>query len=117
MSRDITDRICETFGVDIKFKRIALNMEQVKKYNPPPNPAKITDTRTTKYVENYGNNSWELDALEPQVMAALIEKTLRKYQDQKQWGRDINRQEKQRKQLTKLSQKWEKVQAYLTKLK
>lgn len=36
------------------------------------NPAKITDSRASKYIDEYGNESWELDALEPQVITDLI---------------------------------------------
>ena len=54
-------------------KRIALNLDQVEQYNPPPNPAKKTDSRWKKYVDEYGiTDSWELDALEPQVLVDLI---------------------------------------------
>jgi len=53
--------------------RIALNMDQVRKYDPPENPAKITDSRYRKYVDEYGEASWELDALEPSVLAELVE--------------------------------------------
>lgn len=53
--------------------RIALNMDQIRQYNPPPNPAKITDSRAVGYIETHGRQSWELDALPPQVLNALIE--------------------------------------------
>jgi hypothetical protein len=67
MSRDIAARIALFMGID-KFpvQRIALNMDQVEHYGPPPNPAKITDSRCAGYIRNYGEESWELDALEPQ---------------------------------------------------
>jgi hypothetical protein len=53
-------------------KRLALNMPQIRQYNPPPNPAKLTDSRATSYIRKHGNTSWELDALEPSVLAALV---------------------------------------------
>jgi len=52
----------------------ALNMNQIEQYNPPPNPAKLTDSRATQYIDEFGYDSWELDALEPQVISNLIEK-------------------------------------------
>lgn len=55
-----------------EVRRIALNMEQVERYNPPPNPAKTTDSRFAGYAEKFGDESWELDALEPSVLDALI---------------------------------------------
>lgn len=47
-------------------------MEQVKKYNPPRNPAKLKDMRAAGYVKQYGSSSWELDALDPQVLTQLF---------------------------------------------
>jgi hypothetical protein len=44
----------------------------VKQYNPPPNPAKLTDSRAAAYVERHGDSSWEVDALPPDVLAGLI---------------------------------------------
>ena len=51
-------------------------MNQIEEFNPPPNPAKITDSRATAYIAEFGYNSWELDALEPSVMVDLIEESL-----------------------------------------
>ena len=61
------------FGADVQVKRVALTMEQVQTYNPPPNPAKLTDSRCGKYMDEFGDESWELDALEPQMMTNLIQ--------------------------------------------
>lgn len=63
MTRDIQERL-QMFGADVYVKRVALTMNQIGTYNPPPNPAKITDSRASKYIDEYSNESWELDALE-----------------------------------------------------
>lgn len=60
MTRDIQERL-QMFGADVYVKRVALTMNQIGTYNPPPNPAKITDSRASKYIDEYGNESWELD--------------------------------------------------------
>ena len=39
MTRDIQDRML-TFGANVNVRRIALNMDQVEAYDPPPSPAK-----------------------------------------------------------------------------
>lgn len=39
---------------NVEVIRIALNMDQVIKYNPPPNPAKLTDTRANEYIARFG---------------------------------------------------------------
>jgi len=69
MTRDIQARLQEfsfgTAGHPLELRRLALNMDQVELYGPPPNPAKLTDSRCEAYMEEHGNESWELDALEP----------------------------------------------------
>lgn len=55
-----------------ELRRIALNMDQIEQYAPPPNPAKLTDSRATKYIDAHGYESWELDALPPDVLDQLI---------------------------------------------
>lgn len=57
----------------IEVNRIALNMHQVEEYNPPPNPAKLTDSRIAGYIAAHGHESWELDALDPATLDELIE--------------------------------------------
>ena len=80
MTRDINDRNI-TFMADVEVNRIALNMNQVEEYNPPPNPAKLSDTRASSYISHYGNESWELDALDPKTLRDLIEETVLQYRD------------------------------------
>ena len=77
MTRDIDERIkmfLEKDGFDGRFEiqRVALEMSQIKKFNPPPNPAKLTDSRCSGYISKYGYSSWELDALEPSVLDNIV---------------------------------------------
>lgn len=74
MVRDIQDRL-NMFGLNTIVKKIALTMEQVKQHNPPPNPAKVTDSRAKAYIRKYGSSSWEVDALSPPILNQLIEET------------------------------------------
>lgn len=109
MTRDNRDRI-EMFLGDwstrFDLKRIALNEKQVEQYNPPPNPAKLTDSRATKYIERFGDESWELDALDPKVIHALIKKELDTTMDMDAWDDETERREKARKRLAKLAKEW-----------
>lgn len=81
MVRDIQDRL-NTFGSEVKVKKIALTMAQVEEHNPPPNPAKMSDSRAAKYVERHGDESWEVDALPPEVLRDLIREALESVVDQ-----------------------------------
>lgn len=72
MIRDIRQRLSD-FGLIVNVVPVALNKEQINKYNPPPNPTKVSDPRAGWYIEEHGHTSWELDALQPQVLIDLAE--------------------------------------------
>lgn len=62
--------------IDIEVEKIALTMEQIEEYDPPPNPAKVQDPRAKKFIEEHGESSWEVDALPPSVLRDIIETRL-----------------------------------------
>lgn len=80
MIRDVKERLTE-FGININVNPVALTMDQINEFNPPPNPAKISDPRAKWYIEKYGNVSWELDALPPKELIRLAEKSVLDYID------------------------------------
>jgi hypothetical protein len=106
MTRDIQERM-NLFGADVVVKRIALTMEQVREYNPPPNPAKMTDSRFEAYANEYGEESWELDALDPSVLNELITTAVLEYTDEDERDFRIELQEEQREKLNKIAKKLE----------
>jgi hypothetical protein len=108
MTRDIQDRLA-TFGSQVEVTRIALNMEQIDQYSPPPNPAKLTDSRATDYIENYGDESWELDALDPATLDALIEGHILDHLNRAQWDADKAAMESDRAILTAMSENWREL--------
>lgn len=79
--------------------RIALNYDQIEQYDPPPNPAKMTDSRVRDYIATYGYDSWELDALEPQVLDRLITDTLDSLIEPLDWEAAIAHQEDNRQKI------------------
>ena len=85
MTRDIQERL-ELFGAGTLVSRIALTMDQVRQYDPPPNPAKMSDARYTSYAEKWGEECWELDALDPAVLADLIRDHVMDIVDQGRWS-------------------------------
>lgn len=117
MSRDIKDRLNmflrhEGHG-DVMFRRVALNRDQIQKYKPPPNPAKLTDARAGSYVKEHGNKSWELDALSPVTMSTLIRSEISFLQDKKKWRARERVREEGRDQLQRCSDNWAAVVAAL----
>ena len=101
MVRDIQDRLNE-FGADVEIKLIGLTMAQIKKYNPPTNPAKITDPRARWYIGEYGNKSWEVDALNPKILNTLVKNNVEKFIDMDLFNKMINQEEKDKKKLKRM---------------
>jgi len=112
MSRDIEARL-RLFGAKFKFVRIALNMDQIDKYNPPPNPTKVTDSRAASYIDEHGHESWELDALEPLRMVKLIKKTILKYREAKKWAARAGLESLGQDNLRYAAKRWPDVEAFL----
>lgn len=115
MSRDIAARFelfLEGDGYDpdlVEIRRIALNMDQVRQYNPPPNPAKMTDSRVGGYVARFGATSWELDALDPPTIDALIRGEVEAELDAEAWEEAERREEAGKALLTAATQRWADV--------
>jgi hypothetical protein len=99
MTRDVLDRICLFSYGNVHVKRIALNMDQVEEYGPPENPAKTTDSRYEAYIRKYGESSWELDALEPTVLAALVRDEIVLLRDPDLWEEAVVKEAKMRNDL------------------
>lgn len=122
MTRDIRDRISIFIGKHSKrvswfeLSRVALNMPQIKEYAPPPNPTKLTDSRAAMYLEDFGEECWELDALEPSVLTALIQNHVGELRDVDQWAQDEDRENMGKIQLKTCYDRWADVEALLAEI-
>lgn len=136
MTRDITDRLqlflsggalldgakktgekweykSESYEDPVDVQRLALNMDQVNLYDPPPNPAKITDSRAVGYMRIHGDESWELDALEPTVIDTLIRDAIDSVRDEEIWDKVVEREGEHKVLLKKASDHWAAVADFL----
>ncbi len=139
MTRDIEDRLSLFLGTDwalsqgcdhttsqanlkatvnqamdkFEVRRIALNRDQVDQYDPPPNPAKMTDSRFAGYLAEHGDQSWELDALPPKVLAELVTDELGTLIEWDAWEAADARQVEGRELLSKASERWAELAAQL----
>lgn len=111
MTRDIRERLSQMSWGDVPVLRIALNMDQVEQYNPPPNPAKLTDSRGSAYVEEYGFESWELDALEPAVLTELIQSTIESYLDRGPFNAQVALEARRTERLEELADRYDDLDA------
>lgn len=109
MGRDIEERIGRYGGHPgmVEITRLALNMDQVEAYGPPPNPAKVTDPRAGGYLSEYGGESWELDALPPDVLAGLAREAIEGLLDMELYEEGEERDIDARKRLLDFAEEWE----------
>jgi hypothetical protein len=114
MTRDIRDRLALFARGGVEVRRLALNMDQVDRWRPPPNPAKETDTRFAAYAKQFGRQCWELDALDPTVIADLIRSEVEGMIDVDAWNSTLAEEAANRASLEAASEKWALVEKFLT---
>lgn len=110
MTRDITERLglfTYAFIEPDKVHRLALNWDQVEQWQPPENPAKETDSRYEMYVHEFGESSWELDAVEPRTLADLVRDAVMELIDEDQWKDVLQREQNMREELEKFADEYE----------
>jgi len=90
----------------VTVQRCALTIEQVRKYNLPPNPTKKADSRARRYISMFGDQCWELDALEPTELQRIIRESIQTWIDADKWNATIQKIEKEKEEL---KSKFEKV--------
>jgi hypothetical protein len=100
------------FRVDVTIERIALNLDQIRALNLPPNTAKEADKLYKRYVAEFGiKESWEIDALPPQYIHKLITDSVNTYFDEDIHAANIEEM------LAYKSEMWEKHQPILELLR
>lgn len=103
MVRDIRERL-EMFtkdNVSLEVNKLALTTAQVRQYRPPPNPAKLTDTRAAAYIAKHGRSSWELDALNPRLLQQIVRNALSAVVDKPKMNAIIKRENSDKEKLRK----------------
>jgi len=110
MTRDISEHLeMFTYGLidSTKVHRLALNWNQVEEWQPPENPAKETDSRYETYVHEFGESSWELDAVEPRTLADLVRNGIEELIDREKWDEVAGRENKMRSELMRFASEYE----------
>lgn len=113
MTRDIMDRLalfCQHHDVvPPDVHRIALTIEQVHQQKPPPNPAKLSDSRATGYIRKHGSQSWELDALDPAYLSRLIRKSVEGLMDRDLFEAIRSEEDAHQKEIKSAADNWDHV--------
>ena len=88
---------------------IALTREQIRQYNPPPNPAKRTDPRSKKFISEHGGSSWEVDALRPEVLNNILTNAIESRIDLNKYNAVLRQEEIGRTKLKKAQAMLEQI--------
>lgn len=114
MTRDNDDRLWLYSGFDnVEVRRLALNMDQVDEHDPPPNPAKVSDSRYRDYVLQYGRESWELDALRPSVIVQIVEAEIQTLIDRDAWEECDREETGARRYLSQVHERWDDIKGLM----
>lgn len=102
-----------------EFRRIALNMDQINEFDIPPNPLKrdaqgnTTDSRAAGYAKDFGDESWELDALDPTTIDGLIRQHIEPLIDRVAWDQIEREEAEVQTQLKTIVRRYDEI-LYLT---
>lgn len=83
MARSLKDRLGK-LGSTPDIRKVALSLDDVERYQLPPNFTKTTDSRRAAFVERFGDVSVELDALPAPVLRARLVEEVEKHMDMAQ---------------------------------
>lgn len=104
MVRDIRARM-EQFQASVHVKKLALTPDQVTTYKLPPNPLKtdtlgnLTDSRGHGFAAEHGNQSYEVDALPPEVLQKMVRNAIMEHMDLDLYARVKKEEERLKKKL------------------
>ena len=105
MSRDIEERLTLFSDGYVNVHRVALNIDQIRRLKLEENDVKIKDSRSEEYVEKFGPHCWELDAIEPNTLAMIVEHQIRSLINKSQWDKDLTDQESDQEELQNIIDK------------
>jgi hypothetical protein len=98
MTRDVRERLELFCGEPIEVRRILLNMDQIKRFNPPPNPVKNTDSRAAGYrraMQEAGfdpDECFEMDAMPAREMVRIVQAEIDSLRDPDLWAAALARE-------------------------
>jgi hypothetical protein len=61
----------------VNVERIAVTLEQVRKYSLPPIRVKKSDGRARRYIQTFGDRAWEVEALPPQMLLRIVRERIK----------------------------------------
>jgi len=113
-SRHLKERMELLTEHPVELRRLALNRDQIDKYDLPPQPGKNADPRFRGYVAKHKTTHvWELDALMPDVIERIIEDGIRQVLDEDLRSGFVAEQAEGRKLIGQVSENWPEITDFL----
>jgi hypothetical protein len=84
---DGLEKTMRHFGADATVQRVALNPDLIQTHALPTRPGKLTDSRQAGFAARFGGASVELDALPPNLLTSLVERSIVSSIDREAWRR------------------------------
>jgi len=103
---DLPDRLAKYGGDHVTLRRVALSREQVRDLPSFPASDKRKDSRYPWFVRNFGNHCWELDALDPNALRALVEAAIKNEIEPTAWNRCAVVEKAERESLRHVLDSW-----------
>ena len=85
IERDLSERLGKYKAGEFIVHRVALTKDQIVKYSLPPMPVKRSDARSDNFVASYGDESVELDALDPNTLKLMVAQSIASYINLNEW--------------------------------
>lgn len=107
---DLPKRIKKYGGDHIRMKRIALTADQTPPLRSFSVESKTRDTRYKWFKKNYGDQCWELDAMDPRDLRTIVETEINSLIDRDLWERQEAHEEREKKSIESLLRWWANVE-------
>jgi hypothetical protein len=107
---DIPARLREYGGDHVELKRIALTAEQTRSLRSFDVESKRRDPRYAWFKRTYGDQCWELDAMDPRQLRELVEAEINALIDRSLWERQETMQEREQKSVEAILRWWSGVE-------
>ena len=106
---DLPDRLAEYGGDHVDVTRIALLREDLDDLPSFPASDKKKDTRHSWFVRNFGDQCWELDAMDPNDLRDLVEEAIQNEIEQEAWDRCAVTEKAEQESLRTVLDSWKGV--------
>jgi hypothetical protein len=88
-----------TEGADIRFERVAVTEEQIRRWSLPTRPTKQTDTRARSFGSD---RSVELDAIPPNTLRGLVRQVIERHMPRRRLKALMAQEERERSDITRM---------------